>query len=128
MNPTRFPKKLERLKSTRDFREIYRIGNKYPGRYFVLFLRNREDCTVRFGVTASRRIGNAVVRNRAKRIMREAVRKIYPGIEYGMDLILVARPGIRTAGMETVLMQLQAQLKQLDLFDDPLNGKVPCGG
>lgn len=83
---------------------------------------------MRFGVTASRRIGNAVVRNRAKRIMREAVRKIYPGIEYGMDLILVARPGIRTAGMETVLMQLQAQLKQLDLFDDPLNGKVPCGG
>ncbi|HPQ41136.1 MAG TPA: ribonuclease P protein component [bacterium] len=110
------------MKSTRDFREIYRIGRKYPGRFFVLFVTPREDQLVRFGVTASRRVGNAVVRNRAKRIMREAVRHVFPVMQCGADIVLVARAGIRETGTSGVLHQLSEQLRKARLTSETVSG------
>jgi len=92
------------------------MGTKCPGRLFLLFYRRREDNVVRFGVTASRRVGNAVVRNRAKRIMREAIRDITPELTESLDMVLVARPGIRSAGMIAILSQLSRQLHRAGLL------------
>ncbi|MCD4653326.1 ribonuclease P protein component [bacterium] len=98
------------MRSTSVFREVYREGQKIPGRYFLLFLRPRKDDVVRFGVTATRRIGNAVIRNRAKRIMREALRQTAPRINQGLDIIMVARFTIRSVGMNAIKMQLNQKL------------------
>ena len=48
----------------------------------------------RVGVTASRRVGGAVARNRAKRLLREAARRLYPQFGAGWDAMLIARAGI----------------------------------
>jgi len=48
----------------------------------------------RLGVTASRRLGKAVTRNRARRLLREAARLSYPHIHPGWDLLLIARPAL----------------------------------
>jgi ribonuclease P protein component len=98
------------LKSSRDFQSMYRSGHKCTGKYFFSFLHQRNDPDTRFGVTASRRIGNAVVRNRAKRIMREAIRRVVIETQPGFDLILVARSSIRSVGTNELIPQLKDHL------------------
>lgn len=66
---------------------------------FLLQARDRKDdtTTVRVGFTASKKIGNAVARNRAKRRLREVARALLPGGgRAGWDYVLVAKPGVTT--------------------------------
>ena len=80
-----------------------------PG--FVLLVRPRDDgdAAMRIGITVSKRVGNAVVRNRMKRRFRELVRAILPesGIA-GADHVLIGRPG----GIERPFDQLGADLRK----------------
>lgn len=65
---------------------------------FVLYYARRDgQYRPRFGFAVSRRIGGAVVRNRAKRLLREACRPLIPRLEVGTDVVVVARDPVRTA-------------------------------
>ena len=68
-----FPAKA-RLKRRADFQRIYKDGARAAGRHVVVFLMRAEAHEGRFGVTASRRVGGAVVRSRCKRRLRELYR------------------------------------------------------
>lgn len=69
-----FPKRVRLLRS-RDFRKVYDEGNRITGPFFAAFcLRQPEIVGPRIGFTVPRALGNAVVRNRIKRRVREAVR------------------------------------------------------
>lgn len=82
----------ERLQSTRDVAATLRAA-RVSGRQLVLHHRDRADeGAPRLTVVASRRVGTAVQRNRAKRLLREAARAVpWPA---GVDIVLVARPGV----------------------------------
>jgi ribonuclease P protein component len=75
---------------------------------------------LKIGVTAGRTVGTAVYRNRAKRLLREAMRPLIPTIRPGFDLILIARPGLTSATLEETRRALLTLLQRAQILI-PLN-------
>jgi len=75
---------------------------------------------VKIGVAAGRTVGTAVYRNRAKRLLREAMRTLIPNIASGFDLILIARPGLAAATLEETRQALLTLLQRAQILT-PLN-------
>lgn len=87
-----FPKTL-RLRSQRDFDAVYR-GKHYAGDDVLVIRAVRNDDRVtRLGLSVSRKVGNAVVRNRWKRLIRESFRKQKNSIPLGMDMVVRPKKG-----------------------------------
>ena len=82
---------VETLKTNSDFRRAYARGKSYTNPALVLYVRKTRAGSCRIGITASKKIGNAVQRNRARRIIREAFRQIKLPLKKNYDLVFVAR-------------------------------------
>lgn len=81
-----------RLAKREDFNKVYRYGKSVANHQFVLYYMPRADIDrFRLGVSVSKKIGNAVVRNRLRRMVKEIVRLNADGIKPHTDLILIAR-------------------------------------
>lgn len=86
-----------------------------PGFMVQARARADGDPALRVGFTASKKIGNAVLRNRAKRRLREMARKVLPGLgRPGWDYVLVARPGATvTRDFAALLCDLESALRSI---------------
>jgi ribonuclease P protein component len=74
-----------------------------------------NGASIRFGITASRKVGNAVTRNRAKRRLREAAAQILPRAgKPGNDYVLIARGGPTERPFAALLADLEAALRRVD--------------
>lgn len=89
-----------RLTRSEDFKRVRRSGKSYAHPLVVLIVQKSDQPRVRVGVAAGRAVGKAVTRNRAKRLLREAMRPLIPDVASGLDLILIARPGLASASLE----------------------------
>lgn len=90
----------ERIRKRKDFFHIYKKGSRFRGRYFVLIYLANELTSSRIAVVASKRIGNAVVRNRIKRTIRALYRTQKHLLPGHYDLVFIARKEIRRATWE----------------------------
>lgn len=105
-----------RLRRPEDFRAVWSEGRSWAHPLFMLWSRpNRLDRT-RVGITASRKVGNAVDRNRARRLLREAARHIYSEVADGWDIVLVARSKILSASEGQVESGLKLTLDRARLL------------
>ena len=84
-------KKTVTIKENRTFRRIYNRGKSAVTPHLVLYVRPNGQRRNRLGVTVSTKLGGAVVRNRARRRLREVYRLAQPNLKQGYDLVLVAR-------------------------------------
>lgn len=101
----------------RDFRRLYAKGKSFVGRTLVTYAgRNREGC-VRVGITAGKKVGNAVLRNRSRRVIREAFRSLAPRVKKGTDLIFVARTKAAYSKSTELLPEMEKQLKKAGVID-----------
>lgn len=74
-----------------DFKRLYYRGKSYTNPALVVYLKPNGAGICRMGITVSKKIGNAVERNRCKRIIRAAYRNILPQIKGNWDFIFVSR-------------------------------------
>lgn len=86
-----------RLSRSGDFKRAYREGSSKATRYLVLYRFNRapdDDSEIRLGVSVSKKLGDAVTRNRVKRVLKEAFWSQVDPESVDQDFVLVARTGI----------------------------------
>ena len=86
-----------RISRGKEYRFIYNNGRKIIGKYMILFLSENQLTYNRFGIVTSKKTGNAVIRNRAKRQIREVIRKNLKSLQPGYDIVVVARYNIKDA-------------------------------
>ena len=79
----------ERIRKRPEFERVYNQGLKTPGRFMTLFLLRNGSSVSRLGIAATRKLGGAVQRNRAKRLAREIFRRHKP--PPGLDLVVIPR-------------------------------------
>lgn len=83
--------KKDILRRKDDFTNIYRKGKSVGERFIVLFYKKNNLSYNRTAFLASKKVGNSVARNRARRLMKENYRFLKTDIKDGYDLIFIAR-------------------------------------
>jgi ribonuclease P protein component len=93
----RFPREIRIVRSS-DYRAIYKTGRKVHSKRFILFIRTNNIGHSRLGLTVSRKVGCAVIRNRVKRLFREIFRKSFGEIPNQLDIVVNAKASCVGAG------------------------------
>jgi ribonuclease P protein component len=100
--PQRYPKLL-RLRRRTEFQHVFDTGHRAHGRLLTLLLAPNQAGISRLGIVASRKLGDAVRRNRAKRLIREVFRRNPPpGGARGMDIVVIPRRDLIETGYSSV--------------------------
>ena len=108
--------KMVALCRNNDFRRLYARGKSFVSPVVVVYTLKNRTGQVRVGITTSKKIGNAVQRNRSRRVIREAFRALAPRVRPGFDLVLVARGKTPYVKSTDVRRQLERQLQAAGLL------------
>lgn len=111
MSEQKFTKK-ERIRSRTEYTEIFNQGKKTYSSNLIIFCRANGENYTRVGITASRKVGKAVVRNRVKRFLREYYRQHKSYFATSYDYSLVVRQGFSQLPKKKADEQLAALLKR----------------
>ncbi|HVU01361.1 MAG TPA: ribonuclease P protein component [Polyangiaceae bacterium] len=100
----------ERVRKRREFEAAQKAGRRVTTSHFVLLLHAREEEAgpLRLGIVASRKVGTAVRRNRAKRLVREAFRATRDLFQPGIDLVVIVRRPLEQMKLADVASEWQS--------------------
>ncbi|MEG2869484.1 MAG: ribonuclease P protein component [Terrisporobacter sp.] len=84
--------KTKGLKKDSDFRKVYKHGKSFANKYLVMYiLENRSDLS-RVGISVSKKVGNAIIRNKIRRRIKECYRlNVDENVKAGYDIVFIAR-------------------------------------
>ena len=109
-------KRSFRLTRSIDFKRVRRSGKSYAHPLVVLYALKSDQVGVRVGVSAGLAVGNAVKRNRAKRLLRAAMNELLPQTALGFDLLLIARSPMPESDLQQSCAALSNLLERAGLL------------
>jgi ribonuclease P protein component len=105
-------KKEYRIKENKDFQQVFKKGHSTANRQFIVYVLKKEGQTnFRIGLSVSKKIGNAVVRNQVKRYIRQSVFEVKDGLANGFDYVIIARKPVADMAFFEVKKSLVHVLK-----------------
>lgn len=110
-----FLKDTVTLKLNKDFRRLYNRGKSFAGGYIVVYAMKNRLKTNRIGLTVGKSVGNAVKRNRAKRLIRESYRAMEGSLKKGYDFVIVARGRITGKKINQICKDMEYVMRKLEL-------------
>lgn len=108
--------KILSITRNNDFLRLYHKGRSTADPALVTYVMPNRLGKVRLGLTTGKKIGNAVLRNRARRVLRAAFREVSPGIKDGFDIVLVARTKTPYTKSTALTSILTAHLRKLGAY------------
>lgn len=108
-------RRKEVLRGEKQISSVYRKGKSSGSRYVVVFYKRNGLPYNRTAFLASKKVGNAVARNRAKRLMKESVRAMSPLEKQGYDMIFIARKTIQYRKCADVKKSIEAAIRRTEL-------------
>lgn len=103
--------RLRRIRRRPEFQAVYESGERVRARLMTVIARNNDGPASRLGIAATRKLGNAVARNRAKRLVREAFRRA--DVPAGLDIVVIPRLDILDAEFRTLEAEFRYAVRRL---------------
>lgn len=102
-----------RLKENRDFRRVFRRGKSFATSRLVLYYCDNREVCFRVGFSISKKVGNAVVRNRLKRTLRAGFQTLLPIlVDKYIDIVIVCRKGAAEADYDELMQDVSKLLQR----------------
>jgi ribonuclease P protein component len=107
--------RARRVRKRSQYLAIQGEGRRLVGTHYILMARRADEpaAALRFGITVSRKVGGAVIRNQVKRWIRESWRRMQDDLPRGLDVVVLARPSASTAGYGTTARELATLARRL---------------
>jgi ribonuclease P protein component len=106
-----------RIRRRAEFQRVFDAGRRAHGRYLTIIAAPAPGPDSRIGIVASKKLGRAVVRNRAKRLIREMFRT-EPALNRPADLVVIAKPSVVLVQLSDVVSDYRTTLRRLS-FSKP---------
>lgn len=105
------------LKENKDFRRLYSKGKSYVSPTLVTYVMKSRKPITRIGITTSKKVGKAVMRNRSRRVIREAYYALMNEVKPGYDIVFVARGKTPFAKSTLILRIMKKQLSEAGVLE-----------
>lgn len=102
---------IVKFKENRHYKRIYNRGKSFVSPALVTYVLKNNTKNIRYGITTSKKTGNAVLRNRSRRIIREAFNMLSDQILPGYDFIFVSRARTSSLKSTNIVYHMRKQLK-----------------
>lgn len=106
---------FEMIKKDRQFRYIYSRGKSFANKKLVIYYIKNNDEKLKVGISISKKVGKAVVRNRLRRLIKENIR-LNQNLKSGYSMIFLARVGADDLDFNTMKSSINHLLKRCDLI------------
>lgn len=110
--------KCNTLKENKDFRRLYYRGKSRASSCLVTYVMKSRRGETRIGITSGKKTGNAVKRNRSRRLIRAAFSALEPELCGNYDIVFVARTRTGLVKMQEVRDQMEAHLRLLGAINE----------
>jgi ribonuclease P protein component len=104
-----------KIRNTREYSLVYKNGKKFIGRFVVVFVYKNQLEFSRYGVVASKKVGKAVKRNKAKRRLKDMIGRMHNQVVPGYDIVLTARNALPQADFDLIIKEGEKLFKKAGL-------------